>query len=97
MGLTSRIAATIMCYMKTATVRELRNHYTDVLGWIDAGEDVLITRRGKVIARLSPETDEAVGKADWKNSPEVCRDRSAEPCLSADDSAAILKEAAGRW
>ena len=86
-----------MCYMKTATVRDLRNHYTEVLRWIDAGEDVLITKRGKVFARLSPESDEAVRKVDWKGSPEVIRNRNVEVCISSDDSAAILKEASGRW
>jgi antitoxin (DNA-binding transcriptional repressor) of toxin-antitoxin stability system len=41
--------------MKTATVRELRNRYTQLLEWIDAGEEIRITRRGIVIARLVPE------------------------------------------
>ena len=41
--------------MKTATVRELRNHYTQLLKWLDAGEEIKITRRGIVIARLVPE------------------------------------------
>jgi hypothetical protein len=31
--------------MKTATVRDLRNHYTKVLRWVSAGEGVLITQR----------------------------------------------------
>ncbi len=83
--------------MKTASVRELRNHYTSVLRWIDAGEDVLITKRGKVIARLSPESDDAVGWVDWKNSPEVTRDRSDEVCLTEAQSAALRTEAAGKW
>ena len=83
--------------MKTASVRELRNHYTDVLRWIDAGEDVLITKRGKVIARLSPESEESSKKVDWKNSPEVKRDRSKEVCLTAEQSSATQNEASGRW
>jgi antitoxin (DNA-binding transcriptional repressor) of toxin-antitoxin stability system len=41
--------------MKTATVRELRNRYTQLLEWIDAAEEIRITRRGIVIARLVPE------------------------------------------
>jgi hypothetical protein len=42
--------------MKTATVRELRNRSTQLLEWIDAGEEIRITRRGIVIARLVPRT-----------------------------------------
>lgn len=86
-----------MCYMKTATVRDLRNRYTTVLGWVSAGEDVLITQRGVVIARLSPETTQNVQAVDWSQSPEILRDRSKEHVLTAEQSAAILKEAAGRW
>jgi antitoxin (DNA-binding transcriptional repressor) of toxin-antitoxin stability system len=83
--------------MKTATVRDLRNRYTSVLRWISAGEDVLITQRGKVIARLSPETDQTAQVVDWASSPEVLRDRSGDKVLSAEQSAEILAEAGGRW
>ena len=42
--------------MKTATVRDLRNHFPRVAAWIESGESVEITRSGKVFARLSPAT-----------------------------------------
>jgi prevent-host-death family protein len=83
--------------MRTATVRELRNHYTRVLRWVSAGEDVLITQRGVVIARLSPETPQAAQAVDWASSPEVLRDRSQDHVMSAEESAEILGEAGGRW
>ncbi len=83
--------------MKTATVRDLRNNYTRVLRWVSAGEDVLITQRGAVIARLSPETEETAQAVDWANSPEVLRDRSREIALTAGQSAEILAEAGGKW
>lgn len=75
----------------------MRNHYTTVLGWLSAGEDVLITRRGQVIARLSAETAIGAQGVDWASSAEVLRDRSADEILSAEQSAAILAEASGRW
>ena len=40
--------------MKTATVRDLRNHFADVARWIEEGEPVSITRNGKTFATLSP-------------------------------------------
>lgn len=83
--------------MKTATVRDLRNRYTSVLRWVSAGEDVLITQRGVVIARLSPETSRTAQVVDWASSPEVMRDRSGEPVLTAEQSAEILSEAGGKW
>jgi antitoxin (DNA-binding transcriptional repressor) of toxin-antitoxin stability system len=68
-----------------------------VLRWVSAGEDVLITQRGVVIARLSPETAQTAQTVDWATSPEVLRDRSADIVLSAEQSAAIQAEAGGKW
>ena len=42
--------------MKTATIRDLRNSFTRVSRWIEAGETVEVTKRGKVFARLLPAT-----------------------------------------
>ncbi len=40
--------------MKTATVRKLRHDFGSVLTWVEAGEAVGISKRGKIIAVLSP-------------------------------------------
>ncbi len=40
--------------MKTATVRQLRHRFGSVLDWVEAGEAVGISKRGKIIALLSP-------------------------------------------
>jgi antitoxin (DNA-binding transcriptional repressor) of toxin-antitoxin stability system len=40
--------------MKTATVRQLRHDFGSVLNWVEAGEAVGISKRGKIIALLSP-------------------------------------------
>ena len=42
--------------MKTATVRQLRHDFGSVFAWVEQGEPVEISRRGKVIALLSPPT-----------------------------------------
>jgi antitoxin (DNA-binding transcriptional repressor) of toxin-antitoxin stability system len=41
--------------MKTATVRDLRNEFSKVFKWLDTGETVQILKRGKPVARLTPE------------------------------------------
>jgi antitoxin (DNA-binding transcriptional repressor) of toxin-antitoxin stability system len=38
--------------MKTASVRELRNDFARVSHWLEAGEQVEITKRGRPYARL---------------------------------------------
>lgn len=40
--------------MKTATVRELRNNFPRIEAWVHEGESINISKRGKVIARLVP-------------------------------------------
>lgn len=83
--------------MKTATVRELRNHYTDVFKWIDAGEEVAISKRGVVIARLVPETRKAAGEVDWTTSAALRMDKSKLPLLDEKASATLIKSAGGKW
>ncbi|MCB1207686.1 MAG: type II toxin-antitoxin system Phd/YefM family antitoxin [Verrucomicrobiales bacterium] len=83
--------------MKTATVRDLRNRYTSLLSWIGAGEEIVITQRGKVIARLIPEKDPHTPTVDWSQSPAVKRDRSASRVMSAAESLEIIHEASGKW
>lgn len=83
--------------MKTASVRELRNHYSTVMKWIEAGEEVKISKRGKVIARLVPDRPEPQRKVDWSTSAAVLRDRSGDRMLSAEESASLLAESQGKW
>ena len=44
--------------MLNVNVTELRNHLPDYLKKVKAGEEVAVTSRGKVIARLVPELGE---------------------------------------
>jgi prevent-host-death family protein len=45
--------------MLNVNVTDLRNHLPEYLKKVKAGEEVAVTSRGKVIARLVPETDES--------------------------------------
>ena len=83
--------------MRTATVRDLRNHSTSLLSWVSAGEEILITQRGKPVARLIPEKPAEPTKVDWSQAPEVTRDRSGERMLSAQESLDLIHDAASRW
>ena len=51
--------------MKTATVRDLRNHFADVAKWIEHGEAVTITRNGAAFATLAPAKAARPRKVDW--------------------------------
>ena len=38
--------------MRTTTVADLRNRFPQVFKWIEAGEQVEVTRRGRMVARI---------------------------------------------
>jgi antitoxin (DNA-binding transcriptional repressor) of toxin-antitoxin stability system len=82
--------------MKTATVRELRNRYTQLLEWIDAGEEIRITRRGIVIARLVPENRvRARPGVDWIRSAAFALDRLNLRPLKAEQTRKLLDDNKG--
>jgi len=40
--------------MKTATIRQMQHNLSEVLSWVEGGEEVQVLRRNKVVARLLP-------------------------------------------
>jgi prevent-host-death family protein len=80
--------------MKTTTVRELRNNYSRVLRWISKGEEVEVTRRGKVVAKVVPPPSAKARKVDWDQSAAFSQG-TWSTTLTADESAAILAESRG--
>ena len=51
--------------MPTATIADLRNNFRRVSAWIDDGQPVEITRRGRPFARLVPDIDPKKKKVVW--------------------------------
>lgn len=51
--------------VKTATVRDLRNHFARLAKWIEHGEQITITRNGEMFAKLLPATPDKPRKVDW--------------------------------
>jgi prevent-host-death family protein len=43
--------------MPEVNISELRNHLPQYLSRAEAGEEILVTRRGRVVARLAPARD----------------------------------------
>ena len=87
-----------MCYtlshMKTTTVRELRNNYSQVLKWVAKGDEVEVTRRGKIVARVVPPPQVPAASVDWTQSAALTRP-AWSAVLTADESAAIRAESQG--
>jgi prevent-host-death family protein len=79
--------------MKTTTVRELRNNYARVLKWVSCGQEVEVTRRGKVVAKVVPPSGPPA-TLDWASSAAFGRTALGRT-LSAKESAAVLAESQG--
>jgi prevent-host-death family protein len=80
--------------MKTTTVRELRNNYAQVMRWVGKGEEVEVTRRGKVVAKVVPAVAAKVTTVDWLQSAAHKRPVWGR-ALSAKESAALLADSEG--
>jgi len=48
--------------MKTATIRDLRYDFPKLEAWLAGGEEILITKHSKPVAKISLPTEGAVGK-----------------------------------
>jgi prevent-host-death family protein len=84
--------------MKTATVRELRNRYTQLLKWLEAGEEITITRRGVAVARLVPANGpKGRGGADWIHSAAFALDRLELHPLTERESTQLLDYNQGQY
>lgn len=60
--------------MKTATVADLRNHFPKVFQWIEEGESVNVTRRGKIVAQLVPKSPEPPRKVKMPDFEAIQRE-----------------------
>jgi prevent-host-death family protein len=47
-----------MLNMKKASIREIQHNFKSVLEYLDHGNEILITKRNKVIAKIIPATEQ---------------------------------------
>lgn len=83
--------------MKTATVRDLRTKFPVLARWMDSGESIEITRRGRVIAHLTPAGN---GKAQKTGKPDIMKrlhQLFGDDVMPEDEAKAILDYSKGSW
>jgi prevent-host-death family protein len=81
--------------MKTTTVRALRNDYAKLLRRVETGEEISISRRGKIVAKLVPALP-ANGKVDWSKSAAFRLTKDEKPWTAAQ-TLKLIHEAQGNW
>ncbi len=75
--------------MKTATMRELLHNPTGVLRWVEDGETVTLTKRGKPIAQVIPPTPAKPRKVEWPDFAARARAYCGDVVLSDEDVARL--------
>lgn len=50
--------------MKRATIRQVQHRLSEVMKWVEDGEEVVILRRNRVVARIVP-PGRASGPPEW--------------------------------
>ena len=80
------------CAVKTATVEDFTAHVADYLGCVEAGEEVALSREGRVVARVSPAQMPAPTKGPVKKPDIMARLHAqyGERCMSAKGAAEII-------
>lgn len=84
----------IMFHMKTVTIRQIHNDFSNVLAWVEQGEEVTVLNRTRPVARICPPLPQP--KADFQMPDFAARAKS----ILGDKmiSNAVLKEReTGRW
>jgi len=76
-----------MYHMKTATVRDLRYNFPQVEAWLSGGEEIELTKRGRVVGRIvpSPKRAQKMKMPDFAaRAKAVCRGRKIDTASLLD-------------
>ena len=83
--------------MKMATVRQLRTEFPKVLAWVNAGQEVAITRRRQIVASLVPAGNQPKRKTVLPDFRARLRRTYGAKIIPAAVMAGILAENKGRF
>jgi antitoxin (DNA-binding transcriptional repressor) of toxin-antitoxin stability system len=81
--------------MKKATVRELLHNVTGVMRWVEDGETVEVTKRGKVIAELHPPAPKKPRKVRMPDFLARTKSYCGDFVLTHEQAARIIRESRG--
>jgi antitoxin (DNA-binding transcriptional repressor) of toxin-antitoxin stability system len=83
--------------MKSASVRDLRHHFGDLLTWIREGQEIKITMRRRVVARLVPERPEQKAPIKMPDFARRLKKIHGRRTISSAATRALLAENKGRY
>jgi antitoxin (DNA-binding transcriptional repressor) of toxin-antitoxin stability system len=83
--------------MKTATVREVRQNFGQLLSWIDSGEEVTITFRRKPVARLTSIAQLQTKKGKFKMPDFAARQKAMFGDRVLEGNSAEIERRGYKW
>jgi antitoxin (DNA-binding transcriptional repressor) of toxin-antitoxin stability system len=83
--------------MKTASVRELRQNFGCLLTWLEEGQEIQITMRRRVVARLVPDRPKSTPKVKLPDFAARLKKIHGKRVISAEGARAILEENKGPY
>ena len=80
--------------MKTVTTREAQHHLSKVIKMVQKGEDVMVTRRGEAVVRMSSPENEVSPDAqvDWSDVIQKSDETLAKLPQSPRNSVLAMRE-----
>jgi prevent-host-death family protein len=85
-----------MLDMKRASLRQVQHHLSDVMKWVDEGEEVEITRRNRTVAKLVPARPAPSSYADWSGHEEWLKRTYPHGPLKGSPVSDLVIESRGR-
>jgi prevent-host-death family protein len=83
--------------MKRASIRQVRHDFSTVLDWVGMGEQVEISKRGKVVALLSPPPVKVLRARKRPDFAARLKKRDGDRVISAGVMDEILAESKGSF
>ncbi len=83
-----------MSNMKTATVREVQHGLASVLSQVQNGQEIAVTKHGKVIARIVPATH-TKGRLRWPDSATRMKQLMSGATLTRATPSEIIRKLRG--
>jgi antitoxin (DNA-binding transcriptional repressor) of toxin-antitoxin stability system len=83
--------------MKTASVRDLRQNFPRIMGWLEDGSEIRITHRRQAIAKLIPLPKPKAAKRKMPDLMKRLNRVFGDRTISREDMEAILKDNKGRF
>jgi antitoxin (DNA-binding transcriptional repressor) of toxin-antitoxin stability system len=87
----------MMFHMKTASVRELRQNFPRIMGWLDEGSEIEITHRRQAIAKLVPLRKPAPARKKMPDLMKRLNKVFGDRTISRERMEAILRDNKGRF